>query len=157
MSLPKHYRPNVAIVVINDDGLLLACRRIDRKDAWQLPQGGIDDGEEAEMAMKRELEEEIGTNDVEIIGWLEETIRYDWPDDIAYKKGFRGQEQTYFLTKLKSTAQIDLNTHHKPEFDDFDWITTKEFIKRVQGFKAEVYHKALTLLIRNFPGTIVEE
>ena len=150
---PTTYRKNVAVFVINDRGELLACHRSDVSGAWQIPQGGIDEGEELEQAMRRELEEEIGTSEVEIIQQLPEAIRYDWPAHL-HDRGFLGQEQFYFLVRLSPTATIKLNNHHTEEFDQTEWISSADFLRRISGFKAEAYKRALGELARLAPGTI---
>lgn len=144
------YRQNVAIVVVNREGLILACRRSDAYQAWQLPQGGIEAGEEPEEAMWRELEEEIGTTDVKVIGRLKKPIRYDWPTQL-HRRGFSGQEQTYFLVRLKKKAAIDIFAHEKPEFDKTEWLHVEDFLERIEGFKAAAYEKALKKLRKKYP------
>lgn len=132
---------------------MLACRRNDVRQAWQLPQGGIDAGEDADSAMLRELLEEIGTAAVDLIARLPEPIRYEWPQHL-YNRGYRGQEQTYFLTRLRPDAVIDLANHHTPEFDLAEWITADEFLRRSTGFKASAYRQALHALDALAPGIL---
>lgn len=154
--VPTTYRQNVAIVVINGEGKMLACHRNDYKGQWQLPQGGIDDGESPEAAMLRELQEEIGTNDVEIVCELHERIRYDWPPEL-HSRGHLGQEQVYFMVRLRESATIDLTTHHTQEFDHFEWVTQEEFLKLLDHdhFKSKAYTQALQRLKERFPDVIV--
>jgi putative (di)nucleoside polyphosphate hydrolase len=148
------YRPNVAIIIINEKGEILACHRSDVKGAWQFPQGGIEQNESLEDAMRRELREEIGTDEVDIIGILPYRIKYDWPKEL-YKRGFRGQEQAYFLTKLRASAEVDLE-QSEGEFDRVEWIPAGEFIKRLSGFKVEAYREALDYFKGCFPNMISE-
>jgi len=154
----RHYRKNVAIVVVNDTGEVLACHRADLRNVWQIPQGGINEGEAVEAAMFRELEEEIGTRDVEVIGKLPEPIIYDWPEEL-YKLGlqrdFKGQEQVYFLVLLKDAAKINLANHKPQEFDKVEWVTSEEFLKRISGFKLRPYTEAIQKLRKSFPGVII--
>ena len=150
-SLP--YRRNVAVVVLNDDGLLLACRRSDEYKTWQLPQGGIDAAEDAEDALYRELGEEIGTSAVDMIGKLDEPIRYEWPEHL-HTRGYRGQEQQYFLVRLRTGEKLDLTLYAPPEFDSCEWLTANAFIARLAEFKKEAYVEALNKLAARFPGTI---
>ena len=151
-ALKEHgYRKNVAIVVVNSAGKILACRRSDKFRTWQLPQGGVDDNESAEEAMYRELEEEIGTSSVHLIGQLPDAIRYDWPDHLRKERGFLGQEQIYFLVQLDKDATIDLKRHHTPEFETTEWLGISEFLTRVEGFKAEAYRAGLEQLHALFP------
>lgn len=146
----KRYRNNVAAVVVNGKGAILACRRIDLPDVWQFPQGGIDPGESAEKALLRELREEIGTDEVEILGRLPEPIIYDWPEAF-FSRGYHGQRQTYYLVCLRTGATIDLNGSAEPEFASFEWLKPREFLARLRGFKKPAYEKALRGLSRLFP------
>jgi len=148
----KKYRRNVAAVVVNSDGQILACQRSDVRGAWQLPQGGIDDAETAQEALLRELEEEIGTSEVEILAQLPEPIRYDWPIEL-HKRGHIGQEQTYFLVRpIKETS---LQQFRKDgEFNSYEWVSLAEFLSRLSGFKKDAYIKALSLLSKNYPQFI---
>lgn len=151
----RRYRPNVAVVVLNHEGKLLACRRNDIPGVWQIPQGGIDNGEEVTNAMYRELQEEIGTSEVTIIGCLPEVIQYDWPPEL-YSRGYHGQAQYYYLVRLNEPTKINLSsTTTLPEFDAIEWMTRTEFISRLNGFKQDVYTRALELLDRAFPGYIL--
>ncbi|MCB0324062.1 MAG: RNA pyrophosphohydrolase [Bdellovibrionales bacterium] len=156
MTCTKLFRRNVAIVVLNTEGHLLACRRSDRFHTWQLPQGGIEEGETEEAAMYRELREEIGTDLVDIIGRLEEPIRYDWPEHLYYR-GYHGQEQSYFLVRLRPQAEICLETE-EPEFDCAEWVTVGEFFSRLDaGFKTDAYRQAIDELLLRYPGTVKED
>ena len=152
----KRYRPNVAAFVLNEQGQVLACRRTDAFKSWQIPQGGIDAGESPERAVLRELQEEIGTNDVDILGRLAQPTRYDWPVE-AQRDGFHGQEQHYFLVRLRAGAAIDLHREHRPEFDESEWVTAQEFMGRVGGFKAQAYCDALQQFQNLCPGIILWE
>ena len=138
----KKYRENVAVVVVNDRGEILACRRCDRFRTWQLPQGGIEPGETAIVALHRELLEEIGTDQVELLAQLDETIRYEWPEHL-WDRGFQGQEQTYFLVRLRPEAKVDVAGVPHPEFDATEWLEVEEFLSRISGFRAEAYREAL--------------
>lgn len=149
----KVFRRNVAVVVVNSDGLILACHRTDISGAWQLPQGGIESGETDEAALFRELEEEIGTREAEIIGKLPYTIRYDWPEHL-YSRGYHGQEQTYFLVKLRPSAVLDLTRSSYAEFDRCEWLQVEEFLSRVNGFKCEAYRAAIAAFQAMFPHVI---
>jgi putative (di)nucleoside polyphosphate hydrolase len=112
-------------------------------DAWQFPQGGIDKGETPEDALYREIEEEIGTGEVEILSQYPEWISYDFPDTISKKMyPYDGQTQKYFLVRLKSNAKINLQTK-EPEFDEYKFVSVKEALKCASYFKAKVYKKVL--------------
>ena len=145
------YRKNVAAFILNDDGKLLICLRSDKFKTWQLPQGGIDEGETPREALYRELLEEIGTNNIDIIHELEDRIRYDWPEHLHTKKHV-GQEQVYFLVKLNS--KIDLEAASSKEFIEAKWIDSKTFSELDCGFKTEAYNTALSKLLKLFPNLI---
>ena len=146
------YRTNVAAFVLNAEGLILLCRRADEFPSWQIPQGGVDQGEALDIAIIRELEEEIGTADVEILDALETAIRYDWPERL-YTRGFCGQEQYYFLTRLAPAASIRLDTHQPQEFDLYEWVNQQVFLDRIATtFRAEAYRSALELFKSRNPN-----
>lgn len=143
----KNYRPNVAGIIL--DPLypfcckILIAQRSDLKNAWQFPQGGIDKGETPKEAIFRELKEEIGTNEVEIIAEFPEWISYDFPVNVTKKmQPFDGQIQKYFLLRLKNGAKIDLHTK-EPEFNDYKFVDGNEVLKYVNHFKKSVYEKVL--------------
>lgn len=147
MESPKRYRPNVAAVVVSDKypfkcELFIACRS-DIEGAWQFPQGGIDEGETPREALLRELEEEIGTNDIEILAEFPEWLQYDFPQKIAQKMyPFDGQTQKYFLVRLRKDAKINLATK-EPEFNDYKFVSFGEIFDSVTYFKRPVYKQVL--------------
>jgi putative (di)nucleoside polyphosphate hydrolase len=117
---------------------ILIAKRND-VDAWQFPQGGIDEGETPQEALLRELKEEIGTDEVEILAEMPQWQRYDFPKRIAKKMyPYDGQEQKYFLVKLKPNAKINLNTEI-PEFEDYKFVSVEEIFDYVKSFKRPVY------------------
>lgn len=119
------------------------AKRVDIKDAWQFPQGGIDKGETPKMALFRELKEEIGTDKVEIIAEYPKWLSYDFPEDVLEKmKPYSGQIQKYFLVRLKKNAKIKLNTEI-PEFNDYNFVSFDEIDKNVRSFKRESYLEVL--------------
>jgi len=145
------YRPNVAMVVINSMNKVLICRRKNTK-TWQFPQGGIDNGEEIKKAMYRELSEEVGLSkdDVSLVGESEDTITYDIPKTIRSKVlggKFKGQEQKWFLLKLKKdNSEIKLDNETFPEFDKYEWVSFWQPLNRIVDFKREAYREALSEL-----------
>ena len=145
------YRPNVAMVVINSTNKVLICRRKNTK-TWQFPQGGIDNGEDIKKAMYRELSEEVGLSkdDVSLVGESEGTITYDIPKTIRSKVlggKFKGQEQKWFLLKLKKdNSEIKLDNEIFPEFDKYEWVSFWQPLNRIVDFKREAYRKALSEL-----------
>jgi len=148
MQNKKSYRPNVAAVILSS-GYPQKCEffiahRSDIKNAWQFPQGGIDEGETPEQALHRELLEEIGCNDVEIIGEFPEWITYDFPKNAKGKVyPFDGQTQKYFLVHLKEGAKIDLDAFEIPEFKEYKFVPYDELFKNVTYFKRKVYRKVI--------------
>jgi len=137
-------RLGVGIALFNAAGLVFVGRRIDTRDAWQMPQGGIDKGEEPRAAALRELEEETGTDKAEIIaestGWL----TYDLPAELASKvwKGrYRGQKQKWFAMRfLGLDSDFDLNRGH-PEFEDWRWAPLEALTETIVDFKRPLYDK----------------
>jgi putative (di)nucleoside polyphosphate hydrolase len=120
------YHPNVAAILRNASGEILICERIDTKGAWQFPQGGIDPGETAEEAMRRELWEEISIRDGYTIAARKGPYRYLYPEGNT-KRGYNGKEQDYFLLDYTGNPEaIDLETKH-PEFRQYRWIAPGEF------------------------------
>ncbi|QOY51473.1 RNA pyrophosphohydrolase [Candidatus Sulfurimonas baltica] len=143
MSKKDLYRPNVAMIIVSNNypqkKEIFLAQRNDLRDVWQFPQGGIDEGEEVQEALFRELEEEIGTNKVKIVSEYPEWISYDFPPRIAENmKPYVGQKQRYFLVKLKKSAIIDINTSH-PEFSDYKFVDIDEVLELSASFKQNVY------------------
>ncbi|WP_428537879.1 RNA pyrophosphohydrolase [Rhodopila sp.] len=143
------YRPNVGAVLFNQDGLVFVARRADMPNAegpaggWQLPQGGIDEGEHPRTAVLRELEEEIGTRKAEVIAEHPDWLTYDLPPDllgIAWRGRYRGQRQRWFamrFTGQDSDIRLDLDPH--PEFDDWRWVKLSALPSLAVPFKLTIY------------------
>ena len=143
------YRPNVAALIVNASGCLLVCERFNLPGAWQFPQGGVDDGESMEQALIREVREEVGLgkNDYEILE-RRDGYRYLYPPEVRVKKirkhGNHGQEQTYFLCKLKDTAPPIYVNQTPQEFGAYRWILPEEFdLDWLPSFKREVYRAVM--------------
>ena len=146
-KVKKNYRPNVAAIVLSAKYPLkcevFIASRTDVENAWQFPQGGIDEGESPEEALHRELEEEIGTRDIEIIAEYPEWVSYNFPPAIAKKMyPFDGQIQKYYLVKLKKGAKVNINTEI-PEFSEYKFVPTKNIYDYITFFKRTVYKQVL--------------
>ena len=139
------YRSNAGIVLVNPAGLVFAGQRIDAlNDAWQMPQGGIDKGEDPRTAALRELTEETGvssdlvTIEAETQGW----ITYDLPPNLLHKlwKGrYRGQKQKWFLMRFSGRDdQVNIAMEHA-EFSRWTWMKSKDLLEKIVPFKQEVY------------------
>jgi putative (di)nucleoside polyphosphate hydrolase len=143
------FRPNVGIILANDQGQLLWARRIGGRHGWQFPQGGINAGEAPEQALYRELEEEVGLSQhaVEILGTTRGWLRYRLPDRLIRKGRGQvciGQKQKWFLLRmLEGDAAVQLDLNDKPEFDSWQWVSYWYPLGQVISFKREVYRRAL--------------
>ena len=140
-SAPVLYRPNVAAILTRGNGMILVAERARFKGAWQFPQGGVDDGETAEQALFREVEEEIGVRrDLITIKSTRGGYRYAFPKGRLKYGIYGGQEQTYFLCDFHGEdTDIDLSTHNR-EFGRWKWILPHEFdMNWVPRFKQRVY------------------
>jgi putative (di)nucleoside polyphosphate hydrolase len=143
------YRRNVGAVLFNAAGLILVARRAGFANSegpeggWQLPQGGIDADEDPRSAIFRELEEEIGTANAEIIGEYPDWLQYDLPETLigtAFKGKYRGQLQRWFaLRYLGKDADIRLDLDPHPEFDAWRWAEITELPGLAVGFKRPIY------------------
>ena len=136
-------RSGVGIVVINKKNKIFVARRIDNpKNFWQMPQGGVDEGENFLNAAYRELEEETSIKSVELIQELEGTITYELPNHllgIIWKGKYRGQKQKWFLMRfIGDDNEINIKTK-KPEFLEWKWIEIDQLTEVVVDFKLHVY------------------
>jgi len=140
---PNRYRPGVGIMLLNRQGKVFVARRVDvPEEAWQMPQGGINRGESPRDAALRELREEIGTDDAEIIAESKGWLYYDVPDSMAQEKWhgrWRGQRQKWFVMVLKGReADINLATEH-PEFSAWRWVSLQDLGDVAVSFKRQLY------------------
>ena len=136
-------RDGVGIIVINNNNKIFVAKRIDNpKDFWQMPQGGVDKGEDFITAAYRELEEETSIKNVELIKELDGLITYDLPNHllgIIWKGKYKGQEQKWFLMRyLGKDNEINIKTK-KPEFLEWKWVDLKLITELVVDFKLNVY------------------
>jgi len=147
MQKKKLYRPNVAAIILSPDypkkTKIMIAERSDMRGIWQFPQGGIDKGERAKEALFRELEEEIGTDKVELIAKYPKWISYDFPKHVSKKmKPYQGQKQRYYLVRLKKKAVINLETKH-PEFVAYKFVEIERLFEDISHFKRPVYKKVI--------------
>jgi putative (di)nucleoside polyphosphate hydrolase len=141
MSLP--YRLNVGAVLFGPDGRVFVGRRAGFPGAWQLPQGGIDEGEDPRVAVLRELLEEIGTDKAEILAEHAEWLAYDLPPElvgVAWGGKYRGQRQKWFALKFLGTdSDIKLDADSHPEFEEWKWVALAALPELAVAFKREIY------------------
>ena len=138
-------RSGVGIVVLNKVNKVFVAKRIDNaKNFWQMPQGGVDEGEDYLTAAYRELEEETSIKNVELISELDGLITYNLPEHllgIIWKGKYKGQSQKWFLMRyLGEDNQINIKTK-KPEFLEWKWVDLKEITNLVVDFKLHVYQE----------------
>jgi putative (di)nucleoside polyphosphate hydrolase len=147
------YRPNVGIIICNRKNEVFWGKRV-KQHAWQFPQGGIDPGETPEIAMYRELQEEVGLHPrhVEILGRTRDWLRYDVPEQWLrrdWRGNYRGQKQIWFLLRLVGRdTDVQLRASEKPEFDAWRWNEYWVPLESVVEFKRDVYQLALSELAR---------
>jgi len=154
-SLP--YRRGVGLCLFNAKGLVLMAERRDRRDSWQMPQGGVNKEEDTALAALREMKEEIGTDNARIIAKLPQLLRYEFPDwlqnrrlgkdsstgAVIFRGKYRGQEQEWFaLQFLGQDSDIDLSGEHEPELPEFvnwKWVELAATPAMIVPFKKPIY------------------
>lgn len=136
------YRPGVGIVLLNDRGEVFVGRRANLKnEAWQMPQGGIEPGETAGQAAFRELKEEIGTDQADVIAESRGWFQYEVPAEFAPKRWqgrWKGQRQKWFVMRLRG-AESDIELSGSPEFDAWRWVPVKDLAGLAVTFKRQLY------------------
>jgi putative (di)nucleoside polyphosphate hydrolase len=146
-SLP--YRPAVGVMLLNREGKVFVGQRVDSTlEAWQMPQGGLDEGEVAETGALRELEEETGitADKVEILQRCPVELTYDLPDDLVgklWKGRWRGQRQTWFLARFTGTDEDVKLDAHEQEFRAWKWAEPAELPAMIVPFKKKLYEEVL--------------
>jgi len=141
LNLPL--RSGVGIVLLNKDNKVFVAKRIDnQKNFWQMPQGGVDKGEDYLTAAHRELEEETSVKNVDLVKELDGLISYELPENllgIIWKGKYRGQEQKWFVMRfLGKDAEINIKTEN-PEFCEWKWVDLENITDLVVEFKLHVY------------------
>jgi putative (di)nucleoside polyphosphate hydrolase len=145
------YRPCVGVMLVNAAGKVFVGKRIDNKegDAWQMPQGGIDDGEDLRAAALRELAEEtgVGESHATIIAEMPEELFYDLPDELLgklWKGKYRGQRQRWLLVRFTGAdSDIALDAHDPPEFCEWQWVEPETLPDLIVPFKKRVYRSVV--------------
>ena len=145
------YRQNIGLVIFNEKGDVFAGERIDTPGAWQMPQGGIDEGEDIETAAYRELYEETGIekHHLELLEIATEKTSYDLPPELQkrlWRGRFRGQEQVWLAFKFTgSDTDIDILAHEPPEFSRWKWLPFPDLLDYIVPFKKDTYIKVMAL------------
>jgi putative (di)nucleoside polyphosphate hydrolase len=143
MAKDLPYRQGVGIMLLNREGQVFVAKRIDMtSEAWQMPQGGIDDGETPRQAALRELMEETGTDKAEILYESPNWFTYDLPENlipIIWGGRFRGQQQRWFAMRFTGNdSDINIETEH-PEFNEWQWTAMEKLPDIIVPFKRELY------------------
>lgn len=143
--MAKRYRPNVAAILQRNDGRILIARRSDHPDSWQFPQGGVAEGEDSSEALRREVAEEVALDaDAYRIAAVRDGYRYDFPSG-PDRRGFHGQEQTYFLCLLEEGTDEKADPSKGcGEFTEARWVKVEDFPHHlVPPMKQAVYRQVL--------------
>jgi len=157
------YRPNVGVMLVDRRGLVFAGRRTGTADAWQMPQGGIDEGEGVRDAALRELREEVGTDRAVVLAECPDWLTYDLPPELvgrAWGGKWRGQRQKWVLMRfVGADADIRLDADETQEFDAWAWLGPDELLARIVPFKRPVYEAALDVFrpfLRPPPAAVLD-
>ncbi|MXO85449.1 RNA pyrophosphohydrolase [Altererythrobacter aurantiacus] len=155
MDIELGYRPCVGVVLANREGKVFVGKRLDHPETtdgqiyWQMPQGGVDPGEDLETAMWRELHEETGVtqDNSTLIARAGESLRYDLPDELIGKLWggkYRGQEQVWYLLRFTGDdSEVDLETHQPAEFAEWKWLDPEQLPEVIVPFKRVLYRAIL--------------
>ena len=143
-------RIGVGAIILNDENKVLVGKRKDNPiDKWQMPQGGVEKNEDYVDAMKRELFEETSVTSIKILKEFDEWLEYELPNNlvgIIWKGKFRGQKQKWFISRFAGNdSEINIKTNH-PEFIDWKWVEMNELPNIIVDFKKDIYKKILIKL-----------
>ncbi len=157
MNPIKPYRPCVGLTLFNGDGRVFVGERIDSPGAWQMPQGGIDKGEDIATAALRELEEETGATKAVIIKNAPAPVRYDLPPHLAdtlWRGKYAGQEQHWVALKFNGNDDdIQIDRNQRPEFQQWKWVNLEDTLELIVPFKREVYAQVIAFF-KDIPETL---
>ncbi|WCJ33550.1 RNA pyrophosphohydrolase [Euphorbia peplus] len=151
-GLPSGYRPNVGVCLINADNLIFVASRLNVPGAWQMPQGGIEDGEEPRAAAIRTLQEDTGVKSAEIIAEVPNWLTYDFPPAVKAKVNrlwggeWHGQAQKWFLMRMmQDDSEINMgeNGELEPEFSEWKWTSPEEVIEQAVEYKRPTYEEVV--------------
>ncbi len=146
LGLP--WREGVGIVLLNNAGLVFVGERLDRTGVWQMPQGGMDEGEEAVGAALRELAEETGIRDVSVLRTTSRALTYDLPPELVsqtWNGRYRGQRQVWFAMRFEGTDDtIDIHGADDPEFRAWRWMHAGDIEAGIVAFKRDMYRDIFT-------------
>lgn len=145
--MENSFRPNVSALILSEEyptkELFFIAKRNDLKNIWQFPQGGIESSESIEEALHREMEEEIGIKNFDVISLYDEWLYYKFSKPIVRDNiTYIGQKQKFFLIKLKDNGEINLDSI-TPEFDDYKFVDYDGLRKEISPFKRDTYYKVL--------------
>ncbi|XP_075643846.1 nudix hydrolase 26, chloroplastic-like [Castanea sativa] len=152
-SPPQGYRRNVGICLINPSKKIFSASRLDIPSAWQMPQGGVDEGEDPRNAAIRELREETGVSSAEVIAEVPHWLTYDFPPEVREKlkhqwgSDWKGQAQKWFLLKFTGKdEEINLlgDGTEKAEFGEWSWMSPEQIVELAVDFKKPVYKEVMT-------------
>jgi putative (di)nucleoside polyphosphate hydrolase len=150
MSPHDDYRLGVGVVLLNQLNQVFVAKRIDTPNAWQMPQGGIDKGEDPRETVMRELVEEIGTDHAEIIAESKDWLVYDLPKEIrknVWEGKYKGQKQKWFALRFTGIdSDFDLTADKQPEFSEWKWASMGQLVELIVAFKRPLYKE----IVREF-------